>query len=83
MRDEFTFLRLAILLGASVLVFGVGSRTFREASQLRVRTIEAMRAATNAAMATAVAQSVVVGRLCPEPCWEDGPITNIDRPRIH
>ena len=85
MRDEFTFLRPAILLAASVLVFGVGSRAFREAGEQRAQAIEAMRAATNTSIARAVSTqgTALVSRICPQSCSEGVQSTNGDCVRIH
>ena len=85
MRDEFTFLRPAILLATSVLVFGVCSRAFREASEQRAQAIEVMRAATNPAMAGALSTqgTALVSRICPKSCSEDVQSTNGVCPQIH
>ena len=85
MRDEFTFSRPAILLAASVLVFGVCIRTFREASEQRAQAIEAMRATTNTGIARAVTThgTALVSHLCPNSCSEDLQSTNSDCLRIH
>ena len=85
MRDEFSFLRPAILLAASALVFGVCVRTFQEASEQRAQAIEAMRAATNAAIAKAVSTqgTSLVSRVCPDSCSEDVQSTNRDCVLIH
>jgi hypothetical protein len=85
MRDEFTFLRPAILLATSVLVFGVCIRTFREAGEQRAQAIEAMRTVTNTAIARAVTiqGTALVSRICPKSCSEDLQSTNSDCIRIH
>ena len=85
MKDEFTLLRPAILLAASVLVFGVCLRTFQEASEQRTQAIEAMRANTNTAIARAVSTqgTALVSRVCPESCSEGVQSTNNDCVRIH
>ena len=84
MRDEFAFLRPAILLCASILVFCVFGRTFREAGEQRVRTVEAMRAATNAAFATTASANgkALAGSPCPKSC-PAGQSSNTDCPLIH
>ena len=85
MRDEFTFLRPAILLAASVLVFGVCSRTFREAGEQRAQAIAAMRANTNAALSRAVSTqgTALVSRVCPVSCSDGVSSTNSECIGIH
>ena len=85
MSDEFKFLRPAILLAASVLVFGVCSRTFHEASEQRAQAVAAMRAATNAALTRAVSTqgTALAGRPCPKSCLDDTQSTNGECIRIH
>lgn len=78
------FLRPVILLAASVLVFGVVSRTFHEAARDRGQAIAAMRAATNAALTRAVLTqgTALAGRTCPKACPEEASSTNQDGGRV-